>query len=74
MKETYENMCILLQCIKYEDHKRNICADLKLTELQSGCTKYCYFLGEWDSRARNQNYIVKEWQLRENVVRKMLNS
>lgn len=72
MKETYENMRILLQSIKYEEHKWNICADLKvvalLTGLQSGYTKYCCFLCEWDSRARNQHYVVKEWPLRENIV------
>ena len=72
MKETYQNMRILLQSIKYEDHKWHICADLKvvalLTGLQSGFTKYCCFLCEWDSRARNQHYLVKDWPLRENIV------
>ena len=29
--------------------------------LQAGYTKYCCFLCEWDSRARNEHYLKKEW-------------
>lgn len=72
MKETYENLKMLLRCIKYEDHKWNICADLKvvalLTGLQSGYTKYCCFLCQWDSRARDKHYKIKVWPPRETIV------
>lgn len=71
MKETYDNLKMLLRCIKYEDHKWNICADLKvvalLTGLQSGYTKYCCFLCEWDSRARDKHYKIKVWPPREKI-------
>ena len=30
MKETYENLQDVLQKIHYEEHQRNVCADLKL--------------------------------------------
>ncbi|KAI6652464.1 hypothetical protein LOD99_7478 [Oopsacas minuta] len=31
--------------------------------MQPGYTRYCCFLYEWDSRARQSHYIVKEWPL-----------
>lgn len=44
MKETYEKMCILFQSMKYENHKWNTCADVKvvalITGLHSDYTKY----------------------------------
>jgi hypothetical protein len=55
MKESYENMKLLLEKIHYEKYKWNICWDLKviaLFGLQLGYTKYCCFLCEWDSRDR----------------------
>lgn len=71
MKETYDNLKMLLRCIKYDDHKWNICADLKvvalLTGLQSGYTKYCCFLCEWDSRAKDKHYKIKAWPPRETI-------
>jgi hypothetical protein len=43
MKETYENLQVLPQKICYEEHRCNICADLKviamLTALQGRYTK-----------------------------------
>ncbi|KDR15746.1 hypothetical protein L798_10289, partial [Zootermopsis nevadensis] len=35
--------------------------------LQMGYTKYCCFLCEWDSRARNIHYETKQWPLRQNL-------
>ena len=65
MKETYENMGLLLNKIKYTQHNWNICGDLKviglLMGMQSGYTKFCCFLCDWDSRARDSHYIVKDW-------------
>jgi hypothetical protein len=54
IKESYENVKLLLENIHYEKYKWNICGDLKvialLLRLQLGYTKYCCFLCEWDSR------------------------
>ena len=65
MKETYWNMNQLLRCINYEEYCRQLSGDLKviaiLVILQPGCTKYCCFLCEWDSRARHEHYLKKEW-------------
>lgn len=47
VKETYEILQVELQKIRNEEHRWNICADLKviemLTGLQSGYTKFCCF-------------------------------
>jgi hypothetical protein len=46
-KETYKNLEVLLQKMRYEEHWWNICADLKviamLTVLQGKYTKLCCF-------------------------------
>jgi hypothetical protein len=68
MKETYGNMKLLLESIKYEDHKWQICGDLKVVALllgmQLGYTKYCCFLCLWDSRDRKSHYIKDKWPSR----------
>nr|CAH7733771.1 unnamed protein product [Callosobruchus chinensis] len=72
MKETYENISRILDKINYHDDKWKLCSDLKIvalvTGLQSGFTKYCCFLCEWDSRARDKHYTVRNWPLRENFT------
>src|ERR1051325_2968860 len=68
MKETYENINVLLKQIDYAQHKWHICEDLKviglLMGMQPGYTKHCCFLYEWDSRARKNHYVVKDWTRR----------
>lgn len=72
MKESYETMKKLLNCIKYEENNWVVCCDLKvvaiLCGLQGGYTKHCCFLCLWDSRAKECHYIRKEWPKRENIV------
>lgn len=72
MKETYENMELLLKQIQYSKYNWNICGDLKVVALllgmQLGYTKYCCFICEWDSRAREQHYVKQKWPLRKNLV------
>ena len=71
MKETYDNMKQLLRCIKYEQHQWQLCGDLKaaalLLGLQVGYKKYCCFLCEWDSRARESHYVTKVWPQRNSL-------
>lgn len=59
-------------CIISIAEKLNICADLNvvtlLTGLQCSNNKYCCFLGEWISRARNLHDVVKERAIRKNIV------
>jgi hypothetical protein len=65
MKETYENLKQLLEKIEYRMHGWQICADLKVVSLlmglQQGYTKYRCFLCQWDSRAKDLNYIKRDW-------------
>ena len=68
LKETYDNMQVLLQAIKYESHQWKICGDLKvialLMGLQGGFTKHCCFLCLWDSRTDDDHYVIREWPSR----------
>jgi hypothetical protein len=72
MKETYENMKNLHDKINYNKHCWNICGDLKiitvLLGMQSGYTKYCRFICEWDSRAKDKHYSVKHWKKRQKLT------
>jgi hypothetical protein len=71
-KETYENMELFLRKVKYDKYKRHICRNFKvigiLLGIQSGYTKYCCFLCEWDSRARTIHYKTKIWPPAANIV------
>lgn len=68
LKESYDNLQLILSRISYDTHRWAICADLKvvamMTGLQSGYTKYCCFLCLWDSRARAEHYLRKDWPTR----------
>jgi len=50
MKESYENMKLLLGKFKYNEFKWKLCGDLEvvaqLLRMQLGYTKYCCFLCE----------------------------
>ena len=71
LKEAHENLKILLQSIQYDKHQWSICGDIKdigvLLGQQTGFTKYPSFLCEWDSKARNEHWIKKNWKPRENL-------
>ena len=73
LKETYEDMDLLLNVISYSKYGRKICGDFKVVGLllfvmQSGYTKFCCFLCEWDSRAKDKYYKIRNWPKRENSV------
>ena len=71
MKETYENLKILLEKNQYDKYCWTICCDLKvialLMGLQLGYTKFCCFLCEWDSKDK-KNHYKKEWPKRESLT------
>eukprot|EP00731_Ephydatia_muelleri_P006654 Em0003g902a len=64
MKETYENMELLLKHIQYTKYNWNICGDLKVVALllgmQLGYYKYCCYICEWDNRDKASHYIKKD--------------
>jgi len=59
IKKSDDSVKQLLQYIKYDTYKWNICADLKvialLHGLQLGYTKFPCFLCEWDSRDKTHH-------------------
>ena len=61
LKETYQNMKMLLTKIKYGEHKWIVCGDLKVLSILLGqqgvYTKYPCFMCLWDSRAKNEHWI-----------------
>ena len=67
----YEAVKYVLEKIRYDQHKWFICDDLKMVNLllglQSGFTKYPWFLCMWDSWDRAQHYTKKDWPLREEL-------
>lgn len=69
--EEYNNLDFVLSKIQYSKHTWKLCGDLKIMTIllgqQSGFTKYPCFICEWDSRARDQHYIRKDWPLRQNL-------
>ena len=69
MKKTYKNMKIILDRMKYAEHDWVICGDLKVVSMllgqQSGYTKYPCFLCLWDSRAKQDHWIKRDWPSRE---------
>jgi len=71
MKESHENMKLLLEKIQYEKYNSNICGNVRVTVLllglQLGYTKFCCSLCERDSRDRKYHYIQKQWLKRESL-------
>ena len=65
LKESYDNMELLLEAIKYSEYQWSLCGDLKviglLMGMQAGFTKYRCFLCLRDSRAVFQHYKQKDW-------------
>ena len=67
-------MELVLVKIKYEEHQWQICGDLKVValilRLQLG-SKFKFttksVLCEWDSRARTDHYVKREWSKRQSL-------
>lgn len=71
LKEEYCNISLLLNKINYNDHRWQICVDLKMVNIllgqQSGYTKFPCFICLWDSRAKQEHWVKKDWPLRKNM-------
>ena len=68
LKEKYEPVKQVLECIKYNQHNWKICVDLKMVNFllgqQSGYTKHPCFLCMWDSRDKANHWVRKDWEPR----------
>ena len=71
MKETHNSINHLLSAVNYQEHKWQICGDLKVVGLVLGLqdiyTKYPCFLCLWDSQDDDQHYVRQEWPLRQGL-------
>lgn len=71
LKESYENVKIVLERISYVEHQWKICGDLKIIGIilgmQSGNIKFPCFLCLFDSRDRVNHYKTKEWPKRKSL-------
>lgn len=72
MRETYENMKIILDAINYNQHKWKVCCDLKvvalLTGVKQGYSRHQCFLCVWEGRKKDLHYTDFEWETRLNFV------
>ena len=68
MKESYENMKLLLEKFKYDDFKWKLRVELKVVALllgtQLGYITYCCLLCEWDSWDKKNHCVNKVWPQR----------
>ena len=60
LKEKHEHIKIVLDLLKYDDHKCVICVEQKMVNYllgqQGGYTKYPCFLCLWNSRAKDKHW------------------
>jgi hypothetical protein len=68
LKESYDNLELVLTKIGYRAHDWMTCGDLKvlcmLLGQQAHDTKYPCFMCEWDSKARSKHFEQKHWTSR----------
>ena len=72
VKETYLNVKMVLQKLRYSEHNWAICVDFKMVSFllgqQGGFMKHPCFLCYWDSRATDQHWVKKDWPAREDLA------
>lgn len=69
-EETYEKLKIILEKVKYVEHKWKICCDLKVVQMlcgmQGGYTRHMCFMCDWNTRFdRQKQYKTHSWKLRD---------
>jgi hypothetical protein len=71
-RKIYENMDLLLKAKSYSKCGWKICGDLKdiglFLGLHSVHAKFCCFLCEWESRAKDKHYEIKDWPMWEKSI------
>ena len=71
VKKDYPTIALVMNKIKYDEHKWVICVDLKMVNFllgQGGYTKYPCFICLLDSRAKSEHWTRKYWPPREALV------
>ena len=71
LKEQHDDIKIVIDLLKYHDHKWINCVDLKmvnfLLDQQTGYTKFPCYPACGDSRAREKHWTQKKWPIRETL-------
>ena len=71
LKEKHEHVKVVLDLLKYDDHKWVVCGELKMVNFllgqQGEYTKYQCFLCLWDSRAKGRHWEQKLWPVRKSL-------
>ncbi|XP_076813187.1 uncharacterized protein LOC143459793 [Clavelina lepadiformis] len=71
LREEYGNIKRVIELLQYHKHNWIICVDLKmlcfLLGQQHGYTKYPCYLCMWDSRARDQHWVERNWPPRSDL-------
>ena len=72
MSEDHATIAVVLEKMSYHEHQWVICVDLKMVNFllgqQGGYTKYPCFICLWDSRAKDEHWLRREWPLRETMT------
>ncbi|GBL75125.1 hypothetical protein AVEN_194382-1 [Araneus ventricosus] len=68
LEENYNDLSMILEKIKYKEHRWMVCRDFKMLTMllgqQAGYTKFPCFLCLWDSRAKDLHWTEADWSLR----------
>ncbi|GBM26149.1 hypothetical protein AVEN_233445-1 [Araneus ventricosus] len=68
LEENYNDLCMILEKINYQEYRWVVCGDFKMLTMllgqQAGYTKYPFFLCLWDSRSRDLHWNKTDWSLR----------
>ena len=68
LKETYGNLALILDKLKYKEFEWTVCGDLRVLSMilgqQGGYTKFPCFLCEWDNSAKAKHWNQKVWPKR----------
>lgn len=77
LREEYNDIKLVIDLLKYQEHNWVICVDLKMVNFllgqQHGYTKFPCYLCMWDSRARDKHWNQKVWPVRETLAAGMPN-
>ena len=77
LREKYDEIKFGREKISYKQHQWILYVDLKmvgfLLGLQDGYTKFACFLCLWDSKARTEHWIKKDWPARSELIPGSLN-
>ena len=74
LREDYDDMRMVIDLLKYQEHNWIICVDLKMVNFLLGQQKgFTKFPRIWDSRTRDRHWVQRDWPIRDTLEADMLN-